>query len=458
MKDIANKTLVEIWQAFIFCIKDILSKTGSQPAAISLGSAMHSLIPVNENCEPLYNMITWADIRSAEVAQTLQESAEGERIYKATGTPIHAMSPLCKIIYLKENEPDLFKKTVKFISIKEFIWYQLFHQFEIDYSIASATGLFNIQSLQWDTPTLVVAGINETHLSQPVNTEYKRTDVLEEKAALLGIDKEMPFIIGASDGCLANLGTLCILPNVAAVTIATSGAVRVATPKPVHNYEAMLFNYLLDKDTFISGGPINNGGITLKWFIESFLKKKLENDFEKVFNSIETVPAGCSGLIFLPYLLGERAPVWDSKSCGVFFGIKMQHTETYFLRAVVEGVCYALFDVMKMLEKESPIDVIRVSGGFTKSEIWIQLLATITGKKVQLLQTEDASASGAGFMALKVLNKISSYESLLSNEFEQVFLPDMEAHQLYLQYFSVYQQLYKNLKTSMHLLHQINTR
>jgi gluconokinase len=251
------------------------------------------------------------------------------------------------------------------------------------------------------------------------------------------------------------LGTFCISPGVAAATIATSGAVRLASTRPVHNYKAMLFNYVLDEETFICGGPINNGGVTVKWFVQNFIKEQKEKDFEKVFGTIDSIAPGSEGLLFLPYLLGERAPVWDSKSSGVFFGIRTQHTQTHFLRAVVEGVCFALYEVLKMLEESAPVTEIRVSGGFTKSEKWMQLLSTITGKKVHLLQTKDASATGAGLMALKSLQIIHSYESLQQDNFIQSFEPNAQEHKVYEKYFTLYQQLYPSLKATMHELYTI---
>ncbi len=162
----------QIWEAFAISIKDIIDKTGIQPSAISLSSAMHSFIAVDENCEPLAPMITWADSRSAGIAAKLRNTERGIAIYKATGTPIHAMSPLCKLIWLRANDDKLFKKTHKFISIKEFIWYKLFKEFIIDHSIASSTGLFDIVELEWYDDALALADISTSLLSKPVPTEY----------------------------------------------------------------------------------------------------------------------------------------------------------------------------------------------------------------------------------------------------------------------------------------------
>src|SRR5688500_8717114 len=153
------------------------------------------------------------------------------------------MSPLSKIIWFKENEPELFNATHKFISIKEFIWLRLFHIYEVDHSIASATGLMNIESLQWNTNALTLAGINVDQLSVLVDTSHVRSNIDPVVANEIGIESTTPCVIGASDGCMANLGSFATQPGIAALTIGTSGAIRVASKKPLYNFEAMTFNY-----------------------------------------------------------------------------------------------------------------------------------------------------------------------------------------------------------------------
>ncbi|WP_449436645.1 gluconokinase [Pedobacter steynii] len=278
----------EIWDAFKKSMDGMIAEIGNMPKAISLSSAMHSLIPVDENGKALAPMITWADNRSAEIAKRLRNSEIGLSIYKATGTPLHAMSPLCKIIWLKENNLDLFSQTHKFISIKEYIWYKLFKEFKIDYSIASCTGLFNITQLSWHQDSLNITGIDPKMLSEPVQTDYTKF-----------LNTGIPVVIGASDGCMANLGSGGIKPGIAVMTIGTSGAVRIASDKPLPNEKAMTFSYILDKDTFICGGPINNGGIALQWWIKNNIKHELgEADYEQLFGEIASIAAGSKGLLF----------------------------------------------------------------------------------------------------------------------------------------------------------------
>ena len=449
----------QILDAFKNCVVDIVNKIKASPYAICFSSAMHSVIPVDGNGKALSDMITWADSRAEEIAQKLRNTTEGEDIYKTSGTPIHAMTPLCKLIWLRENKTELFETTYKFISIKEYLWYYLFDEFQIDYSIASATGLFDIKRLTWNAKACELAGISSDKLSAPVNTTYTRTGLNKPVSEALKLNGDTKFIIGASDGCCANLGSFVTGTGIASLTIGTSGAVRITGPRPVYNYPAMIFNYLLDEKTFVSGGAVNNGGIALNWLLNNFLNKETRDghsDFEGFFTAVSTVPAGSDGLIFLPYLYGERAPLWDSESCGVFFNIKPQHTQNHFLRAGLEGICFALNNVLQTLEQSSGvINQLNISGGFISSPVWTKILADVTGKKLVVVQPEDASAMGAVYLAMEALNL--NLAGVQKPGFKKKgILPDEANHRIYNNMFSIFKKLYADLKDTMGLAYNLN--
>jgi gluconokinase len=448
-----------IWEAFVKCIKEVILKIKQVPLSVSISSAMHGLMVIENKNIPITPLITWEDTRSDRIAKDLRNSSKGKNIYKSTGTPIHSMSPLCKIKWLKENESQIFKRAFKFISIKEFIWYRLFNTYEIDHSIASATGLFNIENMEWNQPSLKFCGITSNQLSKPVATNFIRNNLNPSIAATLNIPADTNFCIGASDGCLANIGSNAIKKGIAALTIGTSGAVRIGCDKPVINYDAMIFNYVLDSKTFISGGPINNGGNVMKWLFATFLKNNSpsDKDYNKVFTSIEAIPAGSEGLLFLPYLYGERAPIWDEKSSGVFLGIKSFHTNAHFLRAALEGICFSLKNILEIIEASTAlVHQLNVSGGFIHSKTWVQILADVTGKKLCLVQTEDASSIGAALLNMKALKLIRNYSSL-NQSAEITITPDKKNVATYGKYYSVYKNIYPSLKKYMHELHKINS-
>jgi len=438
-----------IWTAFTAVIKDVTDKMAVQPIAVGLSSAMHSLIMVDKNCDPIAPMITWADNRSWVIAKRLRASPEGIAVYAATGTPLHAMSPLCKLIWLKENKPALFNRAHKFISIKDYIWHKLFKEFKTDYSIASGMGLFDISIHQWHANALKLAGIQDKLLSDPVPTGYTKNYVGDM------LKGGTPVTIGASDGCLANLGSMAIAPGTASITIGTSGAVRIASSEPLPDPEAMTFSYILDNDTYICGGPVNNGGIAMQWWLNNFVGESLsDQEYEQAFQQIARVPAGSGGLIFLPYLTGERAPIWDSESCGMFFGINLQHTRHHFSKAVLEGICFAIRDVLEAVQQNArPITQVNISGGFVQSAVWVQTLADITGKNLAVAQPGDASAVGAAFMAIKASGLAPGYPALTSADVRS-FKPNPANADIYLKNFKIYKQLYADLKGAMHQLHQ----
>lgn len=445
-----------IWQAFQQCIEELVSKFKCNPSAISLSSAMHSLIAVDQEGRAMAPMMTWADSRSGDVADRLLSEPAGLELYRETGTPVHSMSPLCKVIWFRENHPEFFKRVYKFISIKEYIWHRIFQVFEIDQSIASCTGFLHTGQLSWSEKALHAAGISAGQLSSLVPTGYIRKD-FHQQHYLSFLENGTPFVIGASDGCLANLGSGAIAPGTAALTIGTSGALRVASEKAVVNEEAMTFNYHLDERIFINGGAVNNGGVALKWHLRNmFQKMDLDShDYDQALAAAKDLEPGSEGLVFLPYLQGERAPIWDSKSCGNFFGIRLTHQPHHFTRSLLEGICFALNDVLESLDASGqPVDVLNVSGGFVSSPVWLQLMADITGKKLMVTTAADASAMGAAFLAMKALLIKPDYP-VPDGKDRVIIEPDQDNHQKYKIYFSLYKKLYQQLKGLMHELYDL---
>jgi gluconokinase len=444
----------EIWLAFKTCLLSVFSELAVSPLAISIGTAMHSLILTGEDDELLSPMLTWADSRSADIASRIKSSDIAEDLYRHTGTPIHAMSPLCKLIWFREHQPALMEKAFKFLSIKEYIWHKLFDEYAIDYSIASSTGLFNIISLKWHSQALELAGVTEAKLSKLVATDYVRSGSELNDQTLIDFTTTH-FVIGASDGCLANLGSFATEPGVAALTIGTSGAVRVASRTPIVNYPAMTFNYILDKEYFICGGPVNNGGSVIQWLLKNVFEESelTEEVYNQFFESISKVQPGSEGVVFLPYLSGERAPIWDSDSCGTFFGLRLRHSKPQLARAVLEGVCFALNDVLQVVQNSADaITQINISGGFVQSEVWMQMLADITGKKLVLVQKEDASAIGAVFLAAKTLHLDLSFAGTAP----QSIIPNAVNHEHYRKIFPIFKELYHSLSPLMKKLQHPN--
>lgn len=433
-------------------IRETVKLMGGQPICVSFSSAMHSLMAVDKKGDPISPLMLWSDNRSLKAASAFKKEEQAMAFYQHTGTPIHPMSPFCKLLWWKENEPDTFKSVSKFISIKEYIFSRFFGSYRIGYSLASATGLFDHQALKWYEPALDYAGIHTDKLSEAVSSTHLLKGLKPDYARQTGLEKNIPFVMGAGDGCLANLGTGVTAKGELAITIGTSGAVRIFSDKPVVDDQGRIFNYLLMADEYISGGAINNGGLLLDWYRLQFLKMQPDElTYDEVIKEAFTAETGCKGLLFLPYLLGERAPMWDPGARGGFIGISHLHEQQHFARAIIEGICYSLYHNAGIIKKSNPIQRIYASGGFTRSRKWVQMLTDLLGQEVNVSGQGDASSVGAAIMGMKALGIINNWaEAEQYLPVAATFKPQEEQTAIYRRNFSLYAQLYDMLKPAMH--------
>lgn len=415
--DMAEEDPEEIFSAIIDGLTTVLRKADLKNGdlhGVSFSAAMHSLILLDENHKPLTRAITWADNRAVKYADELRENGVGKQLYEKTGTPIHPMTPLSKLIWLRNEQPDLFKQARWFVGIKEYVIYKLFGVLQEDYSIANATGLFNIFNMDWDDQALEVAGITRDQLPKLVDTTDQITGMKADYAGVIGMDANTPFVMGASDGPLANLGVNAIDPGVVAVTIGTSGAVRVVTDKPKIDPKGRVFCYYLSKDHWVVGGPVNNGGIVFRWVRDQlFAPEKLTaeqmhvDSYDLLTEIAEKIPAGSDGLIFHPFLGGERAPIWDANARGSFFGLTRTHSRAHMVRAALEGIVYNLYTVMLALEEVvGKPSSIQATGGFARSALWRQMLADIFEQDVTIPESPEGTALGAATLEMYALGMI----------------------------------------------------
>ena len=248
---------------------------------------------------------------------------DGRSIYRRTGTPIHPMSPLAKLLWLRHERPDVFGSAARFVGIKEYVFFRLFARWLVDFSIASATGLFNLSALDWDAGALAVAGIDPGRLSEPVPPTRHVEGLEPSVAADLNLAADTPFILGANDGVLSNLGVNAISPGDVAITIGTSGAMRAVVDRPLTDPQGRTFCYLLTDRNWVVGGPVNNGGIVFRWLRDELAAAEVEtakrlgiDPYDVLTRIAERVPPGSEGLIFHPFLTGERAPAVPTDAVG----------------------------------------------------------------------------------------------------------------------------------------------
>jgi gluconokinase len=396
--------------------------------AIGVSSAMHSLMAIDIKGVPLTPLILWSDMRSTEQAKKLQQSDVGRSIYESTGTPIHPSSPLCKLMWICEHEPQLIKKTWKFLSIKEYLFHVLCGKFHVDHSIASATGLFDVHKLKWSEEALGVAGINADKLSSCVSGYDNSLRLTSEMAKKLGLDIDTPIAPGASDGCLAHLGSNAMEKGRISVTVGTSGAVRMASNSYSPDPHRRIFNYRLDEETFISGGATNNGTVLLNWFCNNFYAGKTTDIVEFARTAAAAEPGG-SGLLFLPYVFGERAPHYNPDLRGVFFGLAQHHTQAHLMRALLEGICLEIRSIVESVEQSiDTVTEVFASGGFVRSQQWLQIMADVLQKSVTIHDVNDASSLGAAMMAFRSLGRKVTFQG---SGKKMIYEPDKRLEGLY---------------------------
>jgi len=364
--------------------------TAGDVVGLSVSTAMHGLVALDRHDRPLTPLMTWADTRATEQAERLK--AEHPDLHGRTGTPLHPMSPLAKLCWLRECEPDTFAAARRFVGVKELVLHALCGEWVLDHSVASGTGLFNIRELAWDEEALDLAGVRPEQLATLIEANHVMGDV----------------VAGAGDGPLANLGIGAVRPGVAAVSIGTSGALRVMVEEPRTDPSGRVFCYALTPGRWAVGGAINNGGVVLEWAREA-LAPDLETD--QVLELAAQAPAGSDGLIMLPYLLSERAPDWSALPRGAYVGLTRAHGRPHLIRAAVEGVCQQLALVLASVrDAGNEVREVRATGGFARSPLWRQMLTDVLGMDVGFPAGHEGSGFGAALLGMEALGMIETIE------------------------------------------------
>ena len=418
--------------------------------SICFSASMHSVLPVDKNGVPLGNAITWADNRGKKQAKELKNSPLGDKIYEATGTPIHPMSPLIKIAWMNRHDPERFKKTHKFLSIKSYIIQQLTKGYLLDYSLASATGLLNIYNLSWEPDALAFAGITPDKLPDLVPVFHSPGQLRTEYQKSLGLRNDVKIIVGSSDGCLATLGGGVWEEGKATITVEDSGAVRIVGKEALKDKKQRLFNYCLTEKYYISGGPTNNGGVIFEWFAKQFGDFKAAYDVEYTMANLVKeammVPSGSEGLIFLPYLLGERAPIWNANARGSYFGINIKHEKQHFVRATLEGILYEIYSIGKTLQEHVNITSLTTNGSFSSQPFCTQMLADIFNKPISTGSNPDSIAQGAFLLSATDLGMFNNLEEAArSVVLSTTYQPHKQDHAVYQKFFSIFERLSSKL-------------
>ncbi|MCP9768370.1 gluconokinase [Lacihabitans sp. LS3-19] len=462
--DYSEQDPEHVYVTVLFVLRDFINEqilpSNYKIETIVFSASMHSVLPVNNKGVPIGNAMIWSDNRAKKEADLIKESEYANQIYQNTGTPIHAMSPLAKIKWIKNNQPERFKKASKFISLKEYIIYQFTNQYVIDYSMASATGFFNIKEKKWEEMSLYISGIDSSYFSDAVSVFNSDLKFKPNIAKALNLPKNTKVLVGSTDGCLATLGSGVFKEGQATISITYSGAVRVAGDKFINDNDQRFFNYILDDDIYISGGPTNNAGVVLEWFSSHFRNHKIIHDFEDVveglFKEATLVKSGSDGLLFLPYLLGERAPIWNSNARGSYFGINIKHESKHFLRATIEGVIFEIYSIGKILEDYRKIDQLHLTGKYASLPICASIISDVFGKKVKLSDEVENVNKGAALLGMIDAGVFKNIEeAALSINEKSVFEPNMANNEVYKKLFNIFERLTLKMREEFELIEQL---
>ncbi|WP_132053426.1 gluconokinase [Pseudocnuella soli] len=450
--DYSEQDPEQIFITLLYMLKNFLNEKiypkNHKVVSICFSSAMHSVLAINKNGVPIGNAIVWSDNRAKKEAGDLRASDIGKQLYQMTGTPIHAMSPLNKITWMKNNNRELFEAAHKFLSIKTYIIEQLTGEYVVDYSVASATGLLNIHTLQWEDLALERAGLKKSMLADAVPVFYAPKNLKRQYQTSLGLPENTKLLVGSSDGCMATLGAGVWGDEKATVTLEESGAVRVVGKKVLQDEQQGLFNYVLTEGCYVSGGPTNNAGSAFEWFATQFgdFKKvfDLEDCIDDLLSEASRVPAGSEGLIFLPYLQGERAPIWNANARGSYFGLNIKHEQRHFIRATIEGILFAFYNIGKTLERHRSFKSLSANGTYAAYPLWTQMIADMFNKpvSVKLNSGPDSVACGAFLVSATEMGLFNSLEQAAQKvKLLENFHPNGQHHETYMKLFAIFERL-----------------
>jgi gluconokinase len=436
-----------ILDAVLQSIRAVVAELTEPVTGLSFGSAMHSLIGLDPAGSPLTPSVTWADARATRQAERLRAVPSGLALHRRTGTPMHPMSPLPKLLWFSEQEPKLFERVAHWVGIKDWVLLRLCDALVTDHSVASATGLMDIHKLEWDGEALTIAGITAEQLPQLVSTTTVLPGLTPQAATATGLPQRTPVVVGAGDGPLANLGLGAVRPGMVACTIGTSGAMRVMVERPGVDPLGGVFCYALTEDRWVVGGAINNGGIVLRWAGEALAPDLGERSEEELVALAARAPVGSGGLIMLPYLNSERAPHWSALPRGAYVGLTHAHRREHLIRAALEGVCQQLALVLNSVRAAgNEVREIRAGGGFARSGLWRQMLADVLGLPVSFPAGPEGSGFGAALLGMQALGLIPSIDMATDlGRIEETVRPDPAAAATYAALLPLFAELYEAL-------------
>ncbi len=423
-------------------------------AGIGICGQMHTQVYLDEKNNSLRPAITWMDQRaSGIVARINQNEAAKDLVFQETQNFATTTYTAPQIQWVIENQPEMWKKVSKILIAKDFIKFKLTGQMATDFSDASGTLLFNVKERVWSEAMFNYFGIPRATFPDVRPSAEIMGQVTPEASALTGIKAGTPVNNGSADNSASALGAGMLAPGQVTLIIGTAGVISVCSDRPLGDTQnrTLCWNYCLP-DRWITLGITQTAGESLNWFKNAFDKDKSESSsgdiFEEYNQAIANVPAGSGGVVFLPYLNGERTPYWDPAARGIFYGLNLSTEKAHFIKAIMEGVSFALRNNIETVESLGiEINQVRAVGGGLKSDIWLTILGKILRKPIVTVSVPDTANLGNMLLcgsALGVFTSLNDVAAKLVTTDKRVFFA--EDTRIYEKQYAIFLALYENLK------------
>ncbi len=378
---------------------------------VAASSFWHSLVGIDAKGKPTTKIFGWADTRSADFVESLRENFDETEVHNRTGAHFHSSFWTAKLLWLRKDFPDIFKKTDKWISFSDFLALKFFGEAQTSISMASATGIFDIRANVWDVDLLKFLTIKPENLPEIVAEDAQTFQLNAKYQKRWERLKSAKWFLAIGDGAANNIGAGCVKKEKAALMIGTSGAMRVAFAGEVpEKIPHGLWCYRIDRKRVIIGGALSDGGGLYRWLKDNL---KLNGTDDEIEDKISQNAPDSHGLTFLPFLAGERSTGYNETAHGAILGLKTATDSIDIVQAALESVAYRFAEIYDRLNEVCKIREIIASGGaLRESPVWTQIISDVLAQNLNLPETREASSRGAVLLALEMIGKIESIENL----------------------------------------------
>ncbi len=454
----AEQDPLDWWNAFINCCQQLKAdypEAFEQIAGIGICGQMHSQVYLDQHDQILRPAISWMDQRTASIAERYNRDASiKDLIFENTSNTASTTYSAMHIRWVKENQPEIWEKTESILIAKDYLKFRLTGQKATDYSEASGTLLFDNQREKWSQEMFDLFEIPSQLIPEVSASDVIIGTVSAEAAKITGLRAGIPVANGSTDNSASAFGAGMISSSQVTLIIGTAGVITVCSDKPLidHLDRTLCWHYCLPKH-WVTLGIMQTAGESLQWFKNSFdppdaAGTESGDIFNRYNESIRNVPDGSDGLIFLPYLNGERTPYWDSNARGVFFGINLKTEKSHFIKAIMEGVSFGLRNNIETVESLGiQIQDVRAVGGGLKSQVWLDILGKIIRKPITTISGHDTANLGNIILCGKAIGLYTSYADTIRQLVKTdrtVAYPD--GSEIYEKQYPLFLELYQDLK------------